>query len=261
MKKLLFALPVVFSLSAFADVQLQNLSKDDVEDVSVELGGNFAHTTVAAPETDGGWGIEFGVMGGKTNSPKFSDVVDASGGDGSDFKTIYHAGAMARVHLPFDIFAEATYLPAQDISDVEIKNQTFAAGWNFGGFFNWPVDVALGFDYGTGKVKFHQDGSGGAPTTDVQLETKTTVGWIGVSKSFWLITPYAKIGQSKITGDLKADGDILGYKIGATHEIVSLTGMYWAAGLNFQLAFLKLGAEFSQIQEAKRFSGKLSFDF
>lgn len=265
MKKSLLALSLVLAAPAAysQSIQITDLTKDDVEDVSVEFGGNFAHTAVAAPETDGGWGIEVGVVGGKTKSPNFSDVVDASGGDGSDFTSVYHAGAMARVHLPFDIFAEATMLPEQDFDDVKIKSQSFSVGWNAGGFFNLPVDVAIGFDYGTGEVNFHQDADipNNVPDTDVTLETKTNVYWVGVSKSFWLITPYAKVGQARIEGELSADADILGYKLGATNEKVTMSGTFLAAGLNFQLLFIKLGAEVSQIQDARRFSGKLSFDF
>lgn len=264
MKKSLLALSFVLAIpTAYSQsIQITDLTKDDVEDVSVEFGGNFAHTAVAAPETDGAWGIEVGVVGGKTKSPNFSDVIDASGGDGSDFTSIYHAGAMARVHLPFDIFAEATYLPEQEFDDVKIKSQSFGVGWNAGGFFSWPVDVAIGFDYGTGDVKFHQDADvpNNVPETDVKLTTKTSTYWIGVSKTFWLITPYAKLGQSNIDGELKADGQILTYSA-TTNEKVNLSGTFLAAGLNFQLFFIKLGAEVSQISDARRFSGKLSFDF
>lgn len=264
MKKSLLALSVLLSFSAYADIQLNNLSKDDVEDVTVEFGGNFAHTAVAAPETDGAWGVEVGVFGGKTKSPNFSDVIKASGGNGSDFESLYHAGVMGRVHLPFDLFAEITILPEQEISDVKIKNNTFSVGWNAGGFFGLPVDVAVGFDYGKGEVSFHQDADATTtpptPATDVSFTSKTKVYWVGVSKTFAIVTPYVKVGTSNIDGELKADASIFGYTAN-TKETVSLSGTFLAGGVNLQLAFLKLGVEASQIQDARRFSGKLSFDF
>ncbi len=264
MKNSFLFLSLMISFSAAADIQLNNLSKDDVEKVSVEFGGNFAHTAVAAPETDGIWGLEIGVIGGKTDSPRFSDVINASGGKGTDFKSLYHAGVMGRVHLPFDLFAEMTILPEQKISDVKIKNNTFSVGWNAGGFFGLPLDIALGFDYGSGQVSFHQDADATTtpqtPATDINFTTKTKVYWIGVSKSFWIITPYVKVGQSKIDGELKADADIFGYSA-STKENVSMSGSFLAGGVNFQLAILKLGIEASQIQEARRLSGKLSLDF
>lgn len=261
MKKSLCALSLCLSFSAFADQpQFNNLSKDDVKDVSKEFGANFSHTSVAAPETDGAWGIEVGAIGGTSKSPNFSDVIEDSGGKGKDFKSIYHAGLMARVHFPFEIFAEATYLPEQEISDVKVKSNSFGVGWNVGGFFSLPLDLAVGLDYGTGEVKFHQDADGLVPESDINLKTKTTVYWVGASKTFAFFTPYVKVGTSRIEGDLDATGAILGYTA-STNEKVNLSGSYFAAGANLQFFFVKLGIEGSQIQDTRRVSGKLSFDF
>lgn len=264
MKKILVPLALSFSLSVFADPQFTDITKKDVENVSKEFGTNFAHTVVAAPETDGLWGVEVGVVGGQTSSPKFSDVVDKSGGNGSDFKSVYHAAVMARAHFPFDLFAEVSFLPEQEISDVKIKSQSFGLGWNVGAFLGLPVDVAVGLDHSTSETKFHQDGDNTATPpvveADIKLKTTTDVYWIGVSKSFAWVTPYAKVGKSKIDGDLKASAQIFNVG-GKTSQAVSLDGNFLAAGLNFQLFFVKLGAEYSQLQGVQRYSGKLSFDF
>lgn len=260
MKKFL-ALSLLLSMSAYAaDPVFDNLTKKDVEDVSMEFGGNFAHTAVAAPETDGLWGIEFGVVGGQTQSKKFADVIDSSGGDGSDFKNIYHAAAMARVHFPFDLFVEATFLPEQEFSDVKAKSNSFGLGWNFGRFMTLPLDIAIGADFSKGNVKFHQDAQGGAVASDIELETKTTVYWIGISKTFAFFTPYAKVGTSSIKGDLDSSVSVFANN-SITSESVNMSGSFLAVGANIQLFFIKLGVEGSQIQDAKRVSGKLSFDF
>ena len=94
------------STSVFAATpQFDNLSEADVEDIAKEFSANFSHTGVSAPETDGMWGVEVGFVAGKTSSPDLSDVIDKSGGDGSDFKNLYHAGLQVRGHFPFDLFA------------------------------------------------------------------------------------------------------------------------------------------------------------
>ncbi len=263
MKKSLAGLISVLSFSAIAaPPQFNNLTKNDVKNVSKEFGANFSHTTVAAPETDGLWGVEVGVVGGSTSTPKFSDVIKSSGGNGSDFKNLYHANVMARAHFPFDLFAELTFLPEQDISDVKIKSQSFGAGWNAGSFFGLPLDLAIGFDYGSGSVAFHQnqDIASSTPAADIKLESKTTNTWVGVSKTFLFFTPYAKVGMSKIKSDLDATGSILSYQ-SSQKESVNLSGNYLAVGANLQFLFIKLGVEASQIQSVKRFSGKLSVDF
>jgi hypothetical protein len=262
MKKFLVPLALSFSLTAFADPQFNNITKKDVEDVSKEFGTNFAHTVVAAPETDGLWGVEVGVVGGQTSSPKFSDVVDASGGDGKDFKNVYHAALAARAHFPLDLFVEASFLPEQEISDVKIKSNSFGLGWNVGGFLGLPLDLAVGYDHSTSNTKFHQDQdvSTSTPEADIKLKTKTGTIWVGASKTFVFVTPYVKVGKSTIDGDLDASAQIFNIS-GKTSQSVSKDGSYLAAGLNFQLAIVKLGAEFTQIMGVKRYSAKLSLDF
>lgn len=257
--KFLLVLSLFVSLPAFSQ-QLDNLTKQDVEDVTEEFGANFAHTVVAAPETNGGWGVEIGVAAGITPSPKFKGVIEDSGGDGKDFKNIYHAGAFARVHIPFDLFAELSILPEQEFSDVKIKNQSFGGGWNVGGFFNWPVDVAIGFGQSTGEVNFTQAASGPVSAADVTFETKTTLYYVGLSKTFFIVTPYVKAGVASIDGDLSATGDIFSIPA-ARSESASLSGGYLAAGLNVNLLFLKVGAEYSKVLDVSRTSVKLSLDF
>lgn len=262
MKKYLIGFTLLLSLPAFSQVQIDNLTKDDVEDVSAEFGGNFAHTAVAAPETDGIWGIEVGLVAGKTKSPNFSDVVEDAGGDGGEFKSVYHAGVMGRAHFPGDIFAEVSFLPEQEFDDVKIKSQSFSLGWNAGAFFGLPLDLAVGIDRGNGEVNFHQDEdlTSGSPEADVKFETTTTVMWLGVSKTFWFVTPYAKIGTSKIEGELDATAQILTFG-GGQKEEVELSGKFLAAGANVELGLIKLGIEASQIGDVRRASAKLSFDF
>jgi hypothetical protein len=258
MKKLLLALTCALSTAAFADIRLDNLTKKDVENITGEFGGNFAHTAVAAPETNGLWGIEVGVLAGRTGSPDLKKVVNDSNGKGSDFANLYHAGVMGRVHIPFDIFAEVTLLPEQEIEDVKIKNQTFSVGWNAGRFFNLPLDLALGLDSGKGEVSFTQDNP--APNTKIALETKTSVYWVGLSKTFAFFTPYLKVGTAQIDGELKGDATIFATPA-TSKETANVSGTYYAVGANLQFFFLRLGVEASQVVDARRISGKFSFAF
>jgi hypothetical protein len=258
MKKFATLALVLLSTSAFAaGPQFDNLSKSDVEKVAKEFSANFAHTGVSAPETDGLWGIEVGVVGGKTGSPNLKDVVNASGGDGNAVSSLYHAGAMARVHLPGDLFAELNILPEKEISDITVKNTSYELGWNAGGFFNLPLDVAFGVNMANSEMSFKQT----TPvTSDTSLKSKTRIMWVGISKSIFFITPYVKAGTVSADSDLKATGAILGYTA-SQEESVTNSGGYLALGANLQLAFLKLGFEASQIMSVKRASAKLSFDF
>lgn len=258
MKKSIALLLSAISFSVMADPKFDNLSKKDVEKVSKEFGANFAHTTVSAPSTNGLWGIEFGIVAGQTASPDLKKVVANSGGDSKDFKNIYHAGIFARAHFPYELFAEVSILPEQEFSDVKIESKSFEIGWNAGRFFNLPLDLAIGLNQGTGDVSFKQNQP--VPDTKVELESKTTMAWIGASKQFLFVTPYVKIGTAKLDSDLKATGSIFGFTA-ATSENTKETSSYLAAGANFDIFFLKLGVEISQVFDAQRVSGKLSFSF
>lgn len=255
---------LLVSGTAFANgPQLDNLTKAQVEDVAKEFAVNFSHTAVAAPETEGNWGIEVGVVGGRTSSPDLKDVINSSGGKGSDFANVYHAGAMARAHFPFDLFAEMTLLPSTTISDVDVSNMTWGAGWNAGAHFGLPLDVALGLNYSSAEVSFKQDQTGGAPVrSEITLKAKSMVYWVGVSKKFWIVTPYLKAGAARTNSDIDVDSTATIFQYtNSQSETVSSSGSYMALGANLQLLLLRLGFEASNTIGVKRISGKLSFAF
>ena len=263
MKKLLVAAVATLSLSAFADIQLGDLSKSDVQKVGNEFAVNFAHTTVSAPETSGLWGVEVGVVGGATKSPGLEKVVDASGGDGKDFKSIYHGGLMARVHLPLEIFLEATALPKREISDVNVKSGSFGIGWNAGGFFNLPLDLSVGVNRSRADISFHQDAdaANSIPESNIKVKTQNTIAWVGVSKTFLVFTPYVKVGMARSEADVKTDATGIFNYTAKMKETVDKNGGYFAFGANLQLLFLKFGAEIAQQNGVKNATGKVSFDF
>ena len=258
MRKLLLPMALLLSFSAFAESpQFGNLTQNDVDDISREFSANFSHTGVSAPETDGLWGIEVGLFGGKSSSPDLSDVIKASGGDGSDFKNLYHGGIMGRAHFPLDIFAEVTLLPEREISDVTVKNSTFEVGWNAGGFFNLPLDLAIGLNFANSDISFKQTQP---VVSNIELKSKTRILWVGVSKTFLFFTPYAKLGKVSSDSDVTATAAIFDDTSIQKRDSQN-DGGYLALGANVQFLFIKLGVEFSQIMDVKRSSAKLSFDF
>lgn len=262
MKKMLAMASVLATTSLFAaGPQFENLSQSNVDDLTREFSGNFAHTGVSAPETSGLWGVEIGVIGGQSASPDLKDVVEDSGGDGSKFKNLYHAGAMARAHFPFDLFAELTVLPEQEISDAKIKNMSYEVGWNAGGFFGLPLDLAVGLNFSNSEMSFTQD-----PTTNVTTESKikltssTRVLWVGVSKTFLFFTPYFKVGSASSDSTLKASTSVFANPAKTKMDSTN-SGAYMALGANLQFAFFKFGVEGTQVMDVKKATAKISFDF
>src|SRR5690554_1922186 len=214
MKKGFLAVSLLLSsLTVYGDARFEDLSKKDVENVTKEFATNFTHTTASAPSTNGLWGVEFGVVAATMGSPKLKDVVNASGGDGKEFDTLYAGGGFLRVHVPFDLFFESSILPTTKISDVEVGNFTFGIGWNAGAFFNLPFDLAFGYDVSNGETSFSQnvessDTPGLYGTSKITLESRTQKAWVGVSKKLLVFTPYAKVGVINMNSELSAKADV-----------------------------------------------------
>jgi len=259
-KKLFIFISLFYSLSIFAeDIQLRDLSKKDAEDVTKEFSATFVHTAVAAPETDEGWGLEVGLVAGVSNSPKLSQFVDDSGGKGDDFKYIPNAGLMGRIHIPMNLFFELTLLPEQETKELTFSSSSFAVGWNFGKSLSLPFDLAVGYERGNGDLEFHQKAEGTNPAMDVKFSARTTSYWVGFSKTLWFITPYLKVGASKLERDIEGEASIFIYST-ETDESFNTSGSFMAGGVNLEFGLLKFGAEVSNVQGVSRYAGKLSFD-
>ncbi len=269
-RPLLICLFTLTCAIAHADPALDNLSQEDLEEVSNEIAANFSHTAVAAPETNGLWGIEVGLVGGTTNSSKLKKLINEAGGNGKDYGRIPHAGLMARVHIPFDFFAELSFIPESEVEDMDIQNGTMAVGWNVGRFFDWPLDVALGVQGSASELSFKQTLNNASTgntdvDADVSFKSKTSSAWIGVSKTFLFVTPYAKIGSFKSESDVEVDtasgnGDIFSFT-NQQKEDSSATGTFTAVGVNVQLLLFRLGVELSRSADVGRASGKLALSF
>lgn len=274
MKKLLLAVGLLSSFSVFAnDIKLQELSKKDIEDVSKEFATNFTHTIATAPSTDGVWGVEVGVTASTMESPKLSKVVDASGGEGSEFETLYSGAGFLRVHVPFELFFETSILPKSKIADVEFNNTTFGVGWNAGRFFSLPFDLSLGYDVANGEIAFSQilelkNQPGVEGNADISLETATQKAWVGISKKLLVFTPYAKVGVINMKSTLKATGTAAGEVFGqdfsmsqSQEEEVKESSTYWAAGLQIDLTILSVGVEAMSALGNTRYAAKFAFSF
>jgi hypothetical protein len=165
---------------------------------------------------------------------------------------------MARAHFPFDLFAEINFLPEKEINDITIKNNSFEIGWNAGGFFALPVDLAVGLNIANSDISFKQT----LPVaSEISLKSKTKMAWVGVSKTFLFFTPYLKLGRAQADSDVKSTVTGIFADPAISKQSVDNSGGYLALGANLQFAFLKFGFEASQIMSVKRASAKVSFDF
>ena len=261
MKMILGLLVLLPCLAFAADPALTNLSKSEVEDIANEIAVNFSHSAVSAPETEGLWGLEVGLVGGRTSTPKLSDKVEDSGGEGDDFKNIPHGGLLIRGHFPLDFFAEISILPTVKASDFEVSSRSLALGWNAGGFFTWPLDVAIAVEASSANFQFDQVVNSVDTTT--KFDTKSRRIWVGASKTFFtMLTPYIKAGVFNSDSDVKVDGTqtIFNYT-GSQKQSVDSAGAYGALGLNLDILLMRLGVEASRSAGVGRMSAKFSLAF
>ena len=103
---------LMLSLTTYAsDIELDNLSQQDVDDISEEFSANFVHSTVSGASTMGSiFGFEVGIVGRVSDASKIGALVKEQDAN-SDVSSLYDAGLMAQVSIPFGITAEMVYLP------------------------------------------------------------------------------------------------------------------------------------------------------
>jgi hypothetical protein len=261
--KLMLALALLCTSALAEPPTLQNLTKSEVEDVSKEFAANFSHTTVSAPTTEGIWGLEAGILAGRIASPALKEVVDSAGGEGSDFSYTYHAGVFARAHFPLDLFAELTYLPAMTIEEVDVENKSIGFGWNAGGFFGLPLDLAIGAAFSNAEVSYTQGATPSFPgESQIKVTPKSQMYFVGMSKQFLFFTPYAKAGVARSTTDVSVNTNFPLFSFtNDQSETLTSTGFYGVIGANVQLLFLRLGIEAARILDVQTLTGKLSLSF
>lgn len=268
--KLVIALLLTFATAAFAvDPNLNQVSKGDLIRIGNEIAVNFAHTAVAAPETEGDWGIEVGVVGGYARSPHLSDTIDDNGGDGSQFTKIPHGGVMARAHFVYDLFVEATYFPKRTFSDLEVGSKSAGIGWNAGRHFGLPLDLAIGVQGSASDLNFSQViNNSSTGNTDVNSDIKfhgiSRSVYVAVSKNFLFVTPYAKVGTMHTNSDVKIDasggGTIFTFS-DSQKQMVTTNGSYFALGANLQFFFMRIGLEVSRANQVSAGTAKLAVAF
>jgi hypothetical protein len=271
MRTLMIIMILFISNLAFAQVpELDDISKSDLKKVSTEFAANFAHTTVSAPHTKGIFGFEVGVIGGLSKTPKLQNLVDDSGGTGSDFKNMPHAGLIGRVHIPFQLFLELSVLPEFSVSDVTVSNKTIGVGWNLGRFVGWPFDLSFAVEGSRSNISYEQvinnaSTSNANVDADISFESTTKTYWVGASKRFLFITPYVKAGGASMESDVDIDasvGTIFNSSFSSSQKASSKnSGGYFAMGANLHLFFMNLGFEASRIMNVGRATAKLSFEF
>ncbi len=262
MKKYL-ALFLLSSVKAYSAITLNNLTQDDVNNISKEFASNFTHTIVAPASSYGKiFGFEAGLVGGATKTPniqKTAKKFDAS----SNVSVIPSGGVVAGVSIPLGITGELNLVPKITTSDVTFQNASVALKWTCTALIpDAPFDLAIRVHGGSSKLSYYSVINN--INTQTSWKNKTTGYNVELSKKLLFIEPYVGMGQVSATTDIGVNSStnqsIFTFTT-ANKFSASNSGSHIYGGLNLNLFILKIGAEYSRIMGATKAMAKLSLYF
>lgn len=248
-----------------ASISFTNMTREDFDRIVKEFSANSQFTTVSPASSLGQtWGLEFGVVGGLTDTPDIQEIVKRADPTVKDLDRFPHASAIAILSVPYGITAEAGFVPKITQDNVNYSQ--------FGGALKWtmtdvvltelPVTIAPRFFYTNTSLDFQQTIS--SIPVDVSFDNKLYGGSLMFSKKLLVFEPYIAGGYVKANADISAVGSATFFNTSFTStQGASSTqdSFFYTAGLNIQLAFFVLGAEFNRAFEKNSGTAKLSFRF
>ncbi len=271
MKKAILGYLLLSSPLYAGDLQLDNLSQQDVDNVSEEFSANFVHSTVSGASSLGKvFGFEVGVVGRMTDTPKLGALVKEQSAS-ADVGSIYDAGLMAQVSIPFGVTAELIYLPEMSLADISANRTSMGVKWTLtDSLLPIPfMNIAVRAHYSTAELKYSDvinNSSTGNTDVNSEIGVKTSSYGANVSVSFSLLVvePYAGIGYVSSDTDINVNasgGTNIFSFTSAQSASSSSSGLHYFVGAQANLLFFKVGAEYSNVYGVDRVSGKLTFGF
>ncbi len=261
MKRIL-GLLVLLPLAVMADPQFNNITEDDMKDITKGLGSNFTHNSMMGASKLGTvFGFQVGLTAAQTAVPKIDDIAERSGGD---LPKVYNAGLMGAVGIPFGISFEAVMMPSYKAEGAKAEALSYAVKWNINDIVPvLPLNVALRGVYSTAELSFDQT----IAASEAKVENKTTVSGLQllISPMLPIIEPYAGVGFLTAKNKLSVSdtsGTIFDPSVTTGQSNTeTVTGTQFLAGVEANLLLMKLGAEYSQAFGNSRYGIKLSFGF
>lgn len=252
------------------------ITADDYGAIVKDISANFRYTTVSGASTLGKiLGFEFGVVAGRTDIPQIYRIVKRTDPNLALDEYFYHGNLLARITVPYGLTLEAAAVPTITAGDVKFSQYGGGVLWTFSDilFDDSPVDVGVRGFYKTTKFTFSQTiqntSTANIPVTaNISLTDDLYGGQLVVSKRFLgMIEPYALVGYNKATGKLGLTSSVAAATIFASSFTTGSTAQAsfnsdeLRAGVDLQLAFISLGAEYARIFDTDSYTGRLSFRF
>lgn len=259
----LFCLCLFFPALAFADaLNFTNIDAADLDNIAKEMSGNFMHHSVQGAAPLGNvFGFEVGLIGGPEKSPNIDEIVKRSGGSG--LSSLYHAGILGVVSVPFGITGELMVTPKLSSQDANFQMTSAALklSLNTELLKVLPFNLALRGFTSTAKFSFKQTTGG----NDISVEDEAKVSGLQIlaSPRLPMIEPYAGVGFLNGKNSLSATGGSIfapGYTASNSSD-TAVSSTQLILGLTANLLIFHVGAEYSNAFGASTYTGKLTFGF
>lgn len=252
-------------LASADTLKLTNITATDFDMIVKEFSANSQFTSVSPASSLGEtWGFEFGVVAGVTRVPDLNGIIRRADPTIQEFNYAPHAAGLGVLTVPYGITAEVGAVPKVDKDDVSYQQLGGALKWTITDVFftDFPVHLAPRFHFNRTQINFRQTIS--SVPVDVELADKVWGANLTASKKFWIFEPYAGAGFVEGNGDITATGSVNIFNTAFTsqqsasakHSSVQLFG-----GLNIQMLFFVLGAEYNRAFGKNSYNGKVSFRF
>lgn len=268
MLNLFFAAAVIFcttfsgTLGQAADATFTNVTESDLESLSKEFSGHFAHSSVSGAKSLGAiFGFDVGLIANTTSTPEMDKIAKRSGGSGID--NLYGGGLLGIVSVPLGFTGELMIFPKTSAAGASLESNSMAIKWTFTDVLtSLPVHMAVRGFSTTSKFGFEQDISGVNST----VENKNTVTGVQllVSPPLPIVEPYAGVGMLTGKNELSVTGSGTIFDTSYTSSQSadkSTSSTQLILGVNAKLLLFSVGAEYTQAFGTSKYAAKLGFAF
>lgn len=273
-KQILFVLTLVtpiFANGADGNIFTDALfSPEDFEKVNEDIVASFAHTSHIGAASLGEYlGIEIGLVAGIVQTEGTKEVSARIAGEDSEIEYLPSAGLVASVTTLYGLGGEVNLIPKIDeIDGAEFESFSLAGRWTITDMFpiggkEHPFNLAIRASIGDASLSYEQSGfeTGIGNYTEVAtFDVTITEFTVLAGLDYGWVEPYISVGVLKGDGDMRAEGTNDGpIPILPVEYKDDFEGTRFVGGILFKLPLLRTGFEYSQIENSKRLTAKLSF--
>lgn len=254
---------------------LDDINQQDLDNINKEFFMNFTHTTVSSAASLGKiFGLDVGLVAGVTSTPKLKQLVleiDPS----TKVDMIPYAALSGSFSVPLGFTGEINLLPELKVSDVTIKDISFALKWTFTDLWKdkIPLDMAIKGHYSASELSFKQSINN---TSTVNTSVDATIVFdndimgmdLVLSKKLFIFEPFLGLGMLKGESDTKVEAvgtaTIFNTTLTASSQQSAASeesSFHFYLGAEMHLLAFNLSAEYANAFDTHRYALKLSLQF